>query len=218
MDSNPIYKIVVIGDGAVGKTTYVKRMFTGEFEKKYVATLGVEVHPLKFNTNYGVVRFAVWDTAGVEKFGGLRDGYYIHADGALLMFSYADAESLQHVQKWDEQFQNIRPNAPTVLCGNKVDLNPSLRKVNPMQISYHRKHSERMVYYDVSARSNYNFEKPFLHLARKLTGHEDLVFIEKASIIPPEVQLDAASIALYERELADAKSTPFEESDDDMEM
>ncbi len=41
------------------------------------ATLGVEVHPLAFHTNRGVIRFNVWDTAGQEKFGGLRDGYYI---------------------------------------------------------------------------------------------------------------------------------------------
>ena len=43
----------------------------------FLATLGVEVHPLAFHTNRGVIRFNVWDTAGQEKFGGLRDGYYI---------------------------------------------------------------------------------------------------------------------------------------------
>ena len=46
----------------------------GEFEKKYIATVGVEVHPLQFHTNRGALQFNVWDTAGQEKFGGLRDG------------------------------------------------------------------------------------------------------------------------------------------------
>ena len=73
----PTFKCVLVGDGGTGKTTFVKRHLTGEFEKKYVATLGVEVHPLVFNTNRGPIRFNVWDTAGQEKFGGLRDGYYI---------------------------------------------------------------------------------------------------------------------------------------------
>merc|ERR1712235_94781 len=73
----PTFKLVLVGDGGVGKTTFVKRHLTGEFEKKYVATLGVEVHPLVFHTNRGALRFNVWDTAGQEKFGGLRDGYYI---------------------------------------------------------------------------------------------------------------------------------------------
>jgi GTP-binding nuclear protein Ran len=48
---------------------------TGEFEKKYIATLGVEVHPMVFHTNHGPIRLNVWDTAGQEKLGGLRDGY-----------------------------------------------------------------------------------------------------------------------------------------------
>lgn len=62
------------------------------------ATLGVEVHPLVFHTNRGVIRFNVWDTAGQEKFGGLRDGYYIqgklalHATGRLT----SSSRSMRH--------------------------------------------------------------------------------------------------------------------------
>lgn len=47
------YKLVLVGDGGVGKTTFVKRHLTGEFEKKYIATLGVEVHPMVFHTSQG---------------------------------------------------------------------------------------------------------------------------------------------------------------------
>jgi GTP-binding nuclear protein Ran len=55
-------KLVLVGDGGVGKTTFVKRHLTGEFEKKYVATLGVEVLPLLFHTTRGLLKFNVWDT------------------------------------------------------------------------------------------------------------------------------------------------------------
>jgi hypothetical protein len=74
-DFIPEFKLILVGDGGVGKTTFVRRHLTGEFEKRYVATLGVEVHPLLFHTNRGQIKFNVWDTAGQEKFGGLRDGY-----------------------------------------------------------------------------------------------------------------------------------------------
>ena len=65
-DGAPEFKLILVGDGGVGKTTFVKRHLTGEFEKKYVATLGVEVYPLLFHTNRGPIKFNVWDTAGQE--------------------------------------------------------------------------------------------------------------------------------------------------------
>ncbi len=71
----PEFKLVFVGDGGVGKTTFVKRHITGEFERRYIATVGVEVHPMVFYTNHGAIRFNVWDTAGQEKLSGLRDGY-----------------------------------------------------------------------------------------------------------------------------------------------
>ena len=71
-------QLILVGDGGVGKTTFVKRHLTGEFEKKYVATLGVEVRCLDFHTNRGVLKFNCWDTAGQEKFGGLRDGKFFN--------------------------------------------------------------------------------------------------------------------------------------------
>merc|ERR1712051_697130 len=96
----PTFKLVLVGDGGVGKTTFVKRHLTGEFEKKYVATLGVEVHPLVFHTNRGPLRFNVWDTAGQEKFGGLRDGYYIQGQCAIVMFDVTSRVTYKNVPNW----------------------------------------------------------------------------------------------------------------------
>merc|ERR1711917_58111 len=155
----PTFKLVLVGDGGVGKTTFVKRHLTGEFEKKYVATLGVEVHPLVFHTNRGAMRFNVWDTAGQEKFGGLRDGYYIQGQCAIIMFDVTSRVTYK--------------NIPNVLCGNKVDIKD--RKIKAKAIVFHRK--KNLQYYDISAKSNYNFEKPFLWLARKLIGDPNLEFV-----------------------------------------
>lgn len=85
----PTFKCVLVGDGGTGKTTFVKRHLTGEFEKKYVATLGVDVHPLVFHTNRGAITFNVWDTAGQEKFGGLRDGWVNEVYVKVLNFRFS---------------------------------------------------------------------------------------------------------------------------------
>ena len=76
---------MLVGNGGTGKTAFVKHHLTGEFEK-YVTTVGVEVHPLVLHTNRGSIQFSVWDTAGQEDSGVLRDGYYIQAQCAIIMF------------------------------------------------------------------------------------------------------------------------------------
>lgn len=56
------FKLILVGDGGSRKTTFVKRHLSGEFEKMYIATMGVEVHPLKFAVNFGEITFETWDT------------------------------------------------------------------------------------------------------------------------------------------------------------
>lgn len=133
----PTFKCVLVGDGGTGKTTFVKRHMTGEFEKRYVATLGVEVHPLVFHTNRGPIRFNVWDTAGQEKFGGLRDGYYIQGQCAIVMFDVTSRVTYKNVPNWHRDLIRVCENIPIVLCGNKVDIKD--RKVKAKSIVFHRK-------------------------------------------------------------------------------
>ena len=137
-----------------------------------IATMGVEVSPLLFHTNVGNVIFNCWDTAGQEKFGGLRDGYYIGGQAAILMFDVTARVTYKSVPIWHKDLLRVCEQIPIVLCGNKVDCKD--RKVKPKDIVYHRK--KNLQYYDISAKSNYNFEKPFLFLIRKLSGYFSLFF------------------------------------------
>jgi GTP-binding nuclear protein Ran len=206
------FKLVLVGDGGVGKTTFVKRHLTGEFEKKYVATLGVEVHPLGFTTNRGPIVFNVWDTAGQEKFGGLRDGYYIQGQCAIIMFDVTSRITYKNVPTWHKDLVRVCENIPIVLCGNKVDIKD--RKVKAKAITFHRK--KNLQYYDISAKSNYNFEKPFLWLARKLAGDANLEFVAMPALDPPEVHMDPELVRKYELEIEAAKNAPLPEEDDDL--
>jgi len=204
------FKLVLVGDGGTGKTTFVKRHLTGEFEKKYIATLGVEVHPLGFSTNFGNLIFDVWDTAGQEKFGGLRDGYYINGQCGIIMFDVTSRITYKNVPNWHRDLVRVCENVPIVLCGNKVDVKE--RKVKAKAITFHRK--KNLQYYDISAKSNYNFEKPFLWLARKLTGNQQLEFVAEVSLEPPSVQVDPELMRQYQADMDAAAQMPLPDEDD----
>merc|ERR1712230_198533 len=207
----PTFKLILVGDGGVGKTTFVKRHLTGEFEKKYVATLGVEVHPLSFHTNFGPICFNVWDTAGQEKFGGLRDGYYIQGQCAIIMFDVTSRITYKNVPVWYRDLMRVCENIPIVLVGNKVDVKE--RKVKVKQINFHRK--KNLGYYDISAKSNFNYEKPFLYLAKKLVGDMHLTFVDTVALLPAEVEIDQSKMAAYEKEMQEAEAMPLPDDDDD---
>jgi GTP-binding nuclear protein Ran len=207
----PTFKLVLVGDGGTGKTTFVKRHQTGEFEKKYIATLGVEVHPLVFHTNYGPICFNTWDTAGQEKFGGLRDGYYIQGQCGIIMFDVTSRITYKNVPNWHRDLVRVCENIPIVLCGNKVDIKE--RKVKAKSITFHRK--KGLQYYDISAKSNYNFEKPFLWLARKLTGASNLEFVAAPALAPAEVELDPNMLREYEEELKKASELPLPDEEEE---
>uniref|UniRef100_A0A673KHP4 GTP-binding nuclear protein Ran n=1 Tax=Sinocyclocheilus rhinocerous TaxID=307959 RepID=A0A673KHP4_9TELE len=202
IDNSQPQPLVLVGDGGTGKTTFVKRHLTGEFEKKYVATLGVEVHPLVFHTNRGAIKYNVWDTAGQEKFGGLRDGYYIQAQCAIIMFDVTSRVTYKNVPNWHRDLVRVCENIPIVLCGNKVDIKDT--------------YEEFVLYYDISAKSNYNFEKPFLWLARKLIGDPNLEFVEMPALAPPEIAMDPSLAAQYEHDLKVASETALPDEDDDL--
>ncbi len=202
----PRFKIVLIGDGGAGKTTFINRHRTGEFTKSYLATMGVEVNPLPFSTSLGNIVFSIWDCAGQEKFGGLRDGYYVGAQAAIIMFDVTSLASYKSASEYCNELRKNHPTIPIVVCGNKVDCKD--RKVKPKDIKFPEK--SQIQYYDISAKSNYNFEKPFIYLARKLTGDPTLVFVESEALRPPEAEYNEDQLKQWNKDLVKA-----EEEDDD---
>jgi GTP-binding nuclear protein Ran len=148
------YNMVLLGDEGVGKTAWIKRIVTGRFITKYTATMGVEVTRVPYND----VTFEVYDCSGQEKFGGLRDGYIRNADVVIVFFDVTSMLSYKNVQKWINVTRNIIPDVPIIICGSKVD--SPRRRVKPSMIRVHLKNNCQ--YYDISAKSNYNFEKPFV--------------------------------------------------------
>ena len=96
-----------------------------------------------FHTSRGPIKFNVWDTAGQEKFGGLRDGYYIQAQCAIIMFDVTAMSTYKNVPEWHRDLERVCGDIPIVLCGNKVDDIKDRKR----QVTYHRKNNLQVLHW-----------------------------------------------------------------------
>lgn len=157
------FKILLLGDGGVGKTSFIKHHLTGEFVKSYIATKKVNINSISFNTTRGDVVFNIWDFPGQGKFSNLEDNYY-GAHAAIIMFDVTSRISYKSVPFWYNSIRKICPDIPVILCGNKVDC--PVHKIKPKEIQFHLKNG--LGYYNVSVKSEYNFKTPFLVIADRI--------------------------------------------------
>jgi GTP-binding nuclear protein Ran len=155
MDTIPSYKVCIVGDGNTGKTSFTMHHM-GVRVTKYIPTLGVEVHSLIVNTNYGQKRLNIWDCAGQERFGGLKDGYYIQADGAFVFSS--NTQPLEEYIRWGNDLKRMVPQIAILRIRSKSDNEETFH--NTVSISRERPGSMHM---------------PIMLMLRKLTGKADLV-------------------------------------------
>ena len=163
------FKVILVGDGGVGKSAFVKKLRFGTFSGKYIATMGVDVHPIKFNTNYGPIIFKVWDTAGQEKFSRLEDRYYVQSDAAILMYDLKSEITHLSLKQFDLNITDVCGDIPRVVCANKSDTIDTYTS-NVKSFPYE--------YINISSLDNQGMENPFLSIARKLTDCSDLQFIQ----------------------------------------
>jgi len=122
-DGSKIMKAVLIGDGAVGKTS-IRRNYLGEdFTEGHIATIGVDLATKRVLFDKEIVKFIIWDLAGQPTFEKVRGHYYSGCNGICLVYSVTDRDSFDNASKWlVEAFKNMGPLPPTVIIANKIDL------------------------------------------------------------------------------------------------
>ena len=135
------YKMIIIGDSAVGKTCIFKKIISGSFSEKSISTIGIDRRTLAFiiKNSQGKdmeVDVQLWDTAGQERFRSITTSYYKSSQGLLLMYDITKKDSFDSIENW---IQSIKESLGEdekyliVLLGNKLDLaneNPDSRAVS----------------------------------------------------------------------------------------
>ena len=141
MSQKTIYKIILIGDSAVGKTCIFKKITTGVFNEKSISTIGMDRRTLNFTIKDSEgrdldVEVQLWDTAGQERFRSITNTYYKSSQGLLLIYDITKKDTFNNVENWINSIKETLGEEDKyliVLIGNKVDLaeaNPETREVS----------------------------------------------------------------------------------------
>jgi GTP-binding nuclear protein Ran len=157
------YTIQLLGEGGVGKTTWIGKLMTERFEKKYVGTVGLEVHPYHVATNYGQILLTLYDYYGRQEYAGPTKPTD-KADATILMFDLSRKISYKNLGGWHQQTHG----EPVFLVGNKSDLEAVV------DTTYHQEHN--LPYMIVSAKTG-TVQDLLTPILRRLTGHDDLVIV-----------------------------------------
>jgi Ras-related protein Rab-21 len=162
------HKVVLLGEGRVGKTSILLRYTKGEYNDRQVSTLQASFLDKKIMVGNVTAQLSVWDTAGQERFHALGPIYYRDADGALLVYDITDAESFNKVKKWVKELRKIVGNDISIaIAGNKIDMEKN-RNVNEQEaIKYADSVSAK--HFHTSAKANKGLEDVFLDLSQRMS-------------------------------------------------
>lgn len=171
---NNNFKIVLVGDGGTGKSSYVDRLNDGGFRKEYIATLGIEKHDILVETTNGSFNINIYDTSGQEKFGPLRDDYYKGVNGAILFFDVTSRVTYKNIPQWHKDITRVCPDIPIALCANKIDVNPTVRKVKTKNIIYHQKYPNQISLFEISVKEQKCLKEPIEYILQKIVNDNSL--------------------------------------------
>ena len=162
-----LFKYIIIGDAAVGKSNLLLRYTHGQFKPEYQLTIGVEFGAKNVQINDKVYRIQIWDTAGQENFRSITRAYYKSSACALVVYDISNRESFNNVSTWIEECKGQSPKTIfMVLVGNKSDL-ADKRQVNTEE-GQELAEKYGMLFYESSAKTGTNVEEIFLESTNKI--------------------------------------------------
>ncbi len=193
------FKVCLIGDGFVGKTS-IRRTFLGQvFKRSYIATLGVDFAQKTLQMDKKPIYLIIWDIAGQPLFQGLRRRYYDGSSGLILVYSVVDRESFDNASKWLVEAHGFMGDLPPlIIVGNKIDLRPNHPKEETVSyeegLEFTERFGEKMntpsIFIEASALTGENIDEAFKKLAEMMIDKADGRLIGLKKIAPTKLRED----------------------------
>ena len=160
------FKVLLVGDPAVGKTSLIRRFVEGRFEKEYKMSIGVDIFSKTVEVGDKVARLTLWDIASQERFARFRSAFYQQANGVLVVFDLTRPETLESMEDWVREVKQYAGDIEVVLVGNKNDLKDQRKikreDVDPWINRY------GCIYVETSALTGDSVEEAFISLCQAI--------------------------------------------------
>jgi len=164
------FKVVLLGEGCVGKTSLCLRYVQNAFNDKHLSTIQASFLTKRLNVDGKRVGLAIWDTAGQERFHALGPIYYRDANGALLVYDITDKDSFLKVQTWVKELRKmLGKEVVLAIAGNKCDLERS--RVVSIEEAEQYAESVSAKHYSTSAKLNKGLEELFLDITKRMLAN-----------------------------------------------
>ena len=163
------FKLILGGDGAVGKTSMVHRYVENEFATDYKSTIGTSImkKECKFKELESTVRFVIWDLAGQAQFKRVRQSYLANAEAGILVYDVTNRSSFENIDKnWYREIKIASPDIVLILVGNKIDLES--KRVVSRDEGEALAQNLTLTYVETSAKTGENIDDAFKMLALQI--------------------------------------------------
>ncbi len=162
------FKVIIIGDSGVGKSSIISRACKNKFEENYQATVGFEFLLLYYIVNDAKIKLQIWDTCGQEMYRSLVQGFYRNTSLAILVYDISNKSSYDNLDNWLKDIRSrLDPEVPIIIVGNKYDLENE-RKILLKDAQEFSKNNRTKFFTECSAKTAYNIENIFLEAAKFL--------------------------------------------------